>query len=448
MSVREYIGARYVPVFADPIEWDATSTYEALTVVTYQGNSYTSRQAVPANIPITNTTYWAQTGNYNAQVEQYRQEVETFDGRIDELEDTVSPYTSSNTIQSAISTAINNEASARSSADTSLGNRITTLETKPLMVVIGDSWSNPDSTVKWPTHVARCLGLTLHNYARGGVGYSRNKTNCFYDQLTQAGNELDATNVAKVYIFGGLNDVYTADLQYSAFTSAVQATLGRAKTLFPNSEIIVAGVQRYQNGNIAYNTTPLNFFKIELFTTILSDTCADIGCTFISLQNFGINGNNIYNSDGHPNEKGYRSIASKMLYGQYSHNENINIAEIGRPRLIYSDDSYSVGWVANPNCINKGGNLFNIAVGFNIDHDKLVAGAAYIDFRGYPHPGTWASLLGVQTGTIITINPSDYYNLGSSVYGNIGYCSTFTVPYSRANFANNTLCTLSYDFEV
>lgn len=78
MSVREYIGARYVPVFADPVEWDATRTYEPLTIVMYQGNSYTSRQSVPADIPITDTMYWAQTGNYNAQVEQYRNEVLTF----------------------------------------------------------------------------------------------------------------------------------------------------------------------------------------------------------------------------------------------------------------------------------------------------------------------------------------------------------------------------------
>lgn len=82
MSVREYVGARYVPLFADPIDWDATSTYEPLTVVLYQGNSYTSRQYVPSNIDISNTTYWAQTGNYNAQIEQYRTEVQNFDSRI------------------------------------------------------------------------------------------------------------------------------------------------------------------------------------------------------------------------------------------------------------------------------------------------------------------------------------------------------------------------------
>ena len=82
MSVREYIGARYVPLFADPIDWDSTKTYEPLTVVYNQGSSYTSRQYVPAGIDISNDTYWARTGNYNAQIEQYRSEVATFDNRI------------------------------------------------------------------------------------------------------------------------------------------------------------------------------------------------------------------------------------------------------------------------------------------------------------------------------------------------------------------------------
>lgn len=72
--VRQYIGARYVPLFADPAEWNNKRTYEPLTIVMYQGNSYTSRQYVPLGIDINNTDFWALTGNYNAQVEQYRQE--------------------------------------------------------------------------------------------------------------------------------------------------------------------------------------------------------------------------------------------------------------------------------------------------------------------------------------------------------------------------------------
>lgn len=71
--VRQYIGARYVPIFADPAEWDNTRTYEPLTIVLHEGNSYTSRQHVPSGIDIGNTEYWALTGNYNAQIESYRQ---------------------------------------------------------------------------------------------------------------------------------------------------------------------------------------------------------------------------------------------------------------------------------------------------------------------------------------------------------------------------------------
>lgn len=82
MAVTQYIGARYVPLFADPIQWDSTKTYEPLTIVYNGGNSYTSKQYVPAGIQINNEAYWALTGNYNAQIEQYRAEVKANDTAI------------------------------------------------------------------------------------------------------------------------------------------------------------------------------------------------------------------------------------------------------------------------------------------------------------------------------------------------------------------------------
>lgn len=87
-QVTQYIGARYVPLISDPIEWDVNKEYEPLTIVTNQGNSYTSRQFVPKGIPITNTQFWASTGNFNAQIEQYRKEVEKFDSRITAAQNT------------------------------------------------------------------------------------------------------------------------------------------------------------------------------------------------------------------------------------------------------------------------------------------------------------------------------------------------------------------------
>lgn len=74
MATTQYIGSRYVPILADPVEWSSTKSYEPLTIVTHEGNSYTSRQYVPVGIDITNNNYWALTGNYDAQIEQYRRE--------------------------------------------------------------------------------------------------------------------------------------------------------------------------------------------------------------------------------------------------------------------------------------------------------------------------------------------------------------------------------------
>lgn len=88
MATTQYIGARYVPLFAEPIEWDKTKQYEPLTIVTNSGNSYTSRQFVPTGIEITNEEFWALTGNYNAQIEQYRNEVTAYDNRITTAQDT------------------------------------------------------------------------------------------------------------------------------------------------------------------------------------------------------------------------------------------------------------------------------------------------------------------------------------------------------------------------
>lgn len=69
---RQYVGARYVPKIMG--EWNKALQYEALSVVTYMGNSFTSKVPVPANVEINNTDYWVNTGNYNTQVEEYRKE--------------------------------------------------------------------------------------------------------------------------------------------------------------------------------------------------------------------------------------------------------------------------------------------------------------------------------------------------------------------------------------
>ena len=126
MSVREYIGARYVPLFADPIDWDSTKTYEPLTVVYNQGNSYTSRQYVPAGIDISNDTYWARTGNYNAQIEQYRSEVATFDDRITTNETNITDLqNATKAIDTAVTTEVTRAKEAEQTNTTAITNEVT-----------------------------------------------------------------------------------------------------------------------------------------------------------------------------------------------------------------------------------------------------------------------------------------------------------------------------------
>ena len=86
-----YIGARYIPLFCG--DWDNTLEYEPLSIVSYEGNSYTSRTFVPTGVAITNTDYWFVSGNYNQQVESYRREVvqykEDLEQDMSSLEDNV-----------------------------------------------------------------------------------------------------------------------------------------------------------------------------------------------------------------------------------------------------------------------------------------------------------------------------------------------------------------------
>lgn len=130
VGTRQYIGARYVPLFGrrgeDSIVWDNSKPYEPLTIVLYQNNTYTSRTYVPTGVEITNQAYWANTGNYNAQVEMYREEVSRFNSRISTNEQNISTIeriTTSNTLEvDRVSEAIATETINREQADSDLEN--------------------------------------------------------------------------------------------------------------------------------------------------------------------------------------------------------------------------------------------------------------------------------------------------------------------------------------
>src|SRR5699024_6542895 len=83
-----YVGHRYVPKVMG--EWEKTETYEGLSIVTNKGTSYTSKKRVPKGIDILNEEYWVVTGNYNAQIEEYRKDIREVEKEVDKKADQTS----------------------------------------------------------------------------------------------------------------------------------------------------------------------------------------------------------------------------------------------------------------------------------------------------------------------------------------------------------------------
>lgn len=235
-GVRQYVGARYVPVFADPLEWSDQREYEPLTIVAYQGNSYTSMQSVPVGVDINNTAYWAQTGNYNAQIEAYRREVLAYDGRI-----------------TANANAIAAETQARINGDNALALRIDSLSKQtPVQnengrnaVFIGDSFMAPTTSYpqKLAYFTAQLMGWTMYNYAYGGSGWvdEAGAAMNFYHQIQKAAQQISipVADVDYIVIGGGFNDWNDpTPLTYNQLYSAALQTIKEARAQFPNAQII------------------------------------------------------------------------------------------------------------------------------------------------------------------------------------------------------------------
>lgn len=253
-GVRQYVGARYVPVFADPLEWSDARGYEPLTVVLHAGNSYTSRQSVPVGIDINNTAYWAETGNYNAQIEAYRQEVLAYDGRITANANAIAAETQARESEVAEAMAdIAAETQARVKGDNALALRIDSLSKQtPVQdengrnaVFIGDSFMAPTTSYpqKLAYFTAQLMGWTMYNYAYGGSGWvdEAGASMNFYHQIQKAAQEIviPVADVDYIVIGGGFNDWNDpTPLTYNQLYSAALQTVKEARLQFPNAQII------------------------------------------------------------------------------------------------------------------------------------------------------------------------------------------------------------------
>ena len=275
MALHQYIGARYVPKFYEnslgTSAWEAGVIYEPLTIVTYNGNSYTSKKLVPANIgnPSVNTSYWVATGVFN-------QQLGTLENRVTELEQT----------------AIRNIKHRR-------------------FVIIGDSYLEgytPDGHVTgWGTLFAQYLGLNASQYElqyRGGAGFVSNSQGKSFVDLIGDSAISDPDTVTDVIVAGGANDYNQGA---PAIDSAIGVFAGIARLKYPNAKIWCGFCGWMRDGA-----------KIYTFATAVRNyinSCAKYGIVYLSnieycMHRYFSN----FASDGlHANQYGQELIAKNVV---------------------------------------------------------------------------------------------------------------------------------------
>lgn len=214
MSTRQYIGARYVPKFFDDgkgsSEWVSGLAYEPLTVVTHLGNSFTSKKPVPVGVDILDTEYWCVTGNYNEQVESYRQEV------------------------SNLRTYVNSKRNK-----------------KRVIICVYDSLGDGYNSATDVRHGWFYWLKQLHpeftvigaNYPGAGLpGFTSGINNkSFFVSLSEGvtlPDNIDATDVTDIWVAGGTNDFWNGD--ETLFDTNLKEFMDYAKATYPYASVKLA----------------------------------------------------------------------------------------------------------------------------------------------------------------------------------------------------------------
>lgn len=285
-----YTGMRYVPVFADPAEWSSANSYEPLEIVIHEGNSYTSKTFVPVGVEITNQEYWANTGNYNAQIEQYRKEVADVSDKI----------SAANANISKINTQIGN-----------INTQIDEIETEirdGIYLCLGDSWV-AEGTIA--NIVAKQKNLTLINKAVSGASFTAftSYVKTIAEEIDEAVSAVSDVSLVKlVTLVAGVNDVsHHSEINQSAINSAVTQALKSIRANFPNAEIVFAA-------DAPYSTDYLSLSHYYYAVDQLQRISYYQQVRFVNLYGM-FNNSSYYKEDNlHPNIAGYGLVAS-MLFG-------------------------------------------------------------------------------------------------------------------------------------
>lgn len=296
MATRQYIGARYVPKFYENSDgtaaWRSGVAYEPLTIVTYNGNSYTSKKLVPSTVgdPSSNPSYWAATGIFNEQLESIRQELEETEARVDE------------TFHTTVRTLKNRR-----------------------FVIIGDSYAegyNPDGNVTgWADIMVTWLGLSSSQYEilyKGGAGFSVAALGKSFGDLLNDSSISEPETVTDVIVEGGYNEYSQS---WDSIYTAINSFVVNARNKYPNAKIWIGHNGWKRDGKALYKLSQ----SVRRYI-MATEMC---GAVYIGNVHFALHEYfNCLASDGiHPTSVGQERIAritidvilggSGTEYGEY-----------------------------------------------------------------------------------------------------------------------------------
>lgn len=287
---RQYVGARYVPKIMG--EWNKTLQYEALSVVTYMGNSFTSKMPVPANVEITNEDYWVNTGNYNAQVEDYRKETAN----------------------------LSNEFTKANENINNLTNRVNHIDNRKF-IFISDSYGIIRDNTSWILKTVEYLGLSSDDYYeayQGGFGFhpafSGGDNALFINLLIGLDNSISNKNdITDIVVGGGFND---SKQTIDELDAAINRFCTYAKTNYPNAKIWIAGFGWSFNSEFVEDLKHGNYLEAY-------KRCGKSGATYITGSEYIMHRFDFFKQEPqtpyhlflgyqyvHPSEKGSSAIGS------------------------------------------------------------------------------------------------------------------------------------------